>query len=118
MQHTRIVAMHLRGRAALAAALAAAGAERERAARRLARRCAARIERDGAGWGGALAALLHAGIDAPSGARGEEPWLRRAIDETGAHGLALFKRRRREWGSPRGERRQVPNRMPDRAPAG
>jgi eukaryotic-like serine/threonine-protein kinase len=90
MQHTRNVAVHLRGRAALAGALAVGGAER--AARlRLARSCAARLRR-GAGWGGSMAALLHAGIAHAEGNAGESAtWLRRAIDETGAHELGLFK---------------------------
>jgi hypothetical protein len=36
--------------------------------------------------------LLQAGIDRALGRpRGEEPWLRRAIDQAGVHGLALFK---------------------------
>ena len=89
MQHTRIVATHLRGRAALAGALALRGAARVPLLD-LCRRCAARIERDGSGWGSALAALLHAGIEGSLGhAPRREHWLGRAIAETGAHGLAL-----------------------------
>jgi hypothetical protein len=91
MQHTWIVATHLRGRAALAAALDAQGAVR--AARlELARRCAVRLERYGSGWGGALAALLHAGVSRALGQteRGAE-WLRRGIEQAALHELALFK---------------------------
>jgi serine/threonine protein kinase len=90
MQHTRNVAVHLRGRAALAGGIAAGGAERT-ARLRLARACANRL-RHGSGWGGAMAALLFAGIEQAEGRAAEgAAWLRRAIDETGAHGLALFK---------------------------
>jgi tetratricopeptide (TPR) repeat protein len=90
MQHTRNVAIHLRGRAALAGALAVGG--RERTVRlKLARSCAALLRR-GAGWGASLAALLHAGIAHAEGDAGERAaWLRRAIVETGAHELGLFK---------------------------
>ena len=62
MQHTRIVATHLRGRAALAAAIDAGSAARGPLLD-LCRRCAARIEGDGRGWGSALGALLQAGIE-------------------------------------------------------
>jgi hypothetical protein len=91
MQHTRIVATHLRGRAALAAALDAAGPER--AARlELARRCARRLARDGRGWGNAFAALLQAGIARVAGQPGEAAaWLARAVAETRLHGLALHR---------------------------
>jgi hypothetical protein len=90
MQHTRIVATHLRGRAALAAAIAATDSERE-ALLDLARRCAARVGRDGRGWGGALGALLQAGIERVAGrAREAESWLGRAVAGTRVHGLALF----------------------------
>jgi eukaryotic-like serine/threonine-protein kinase len=90
MQHTRNVAVHLRGRAALAGGLAASGAERT-ARLRLARSCAAQLRRGG-GWGGSMAALLHAGIAHAEGNAGESAaWLRRAIDETGTHELGLFK---------------------------
>jgi hypothetical protein len=90
MQHTRHVAVHLRGRAALAGGLAAAGAERT-ARLRLARACADRLRR-GAGWGSAMAALLYAGIEQAEGRATEgAAWLRRAIEETGTHELRLFK---------------------------
>jgi len=90
MQHTRIVAVHLRGRAALAGGLVATGSERI-ARLRLARECADRLRR-GTGWGRAMAALLYAGIERAEGddAKGAA-WIRRAIDETGAHELALFR---------------------------
>jgi hypothetical protein len=90
MQHTRIVAVHLRGRAALAGGLCATG--NERATRlRLARECANRLRR-GTGWGSAMAALLYAGIEKAEGDDSEAAaWIGRAIDETGAHELALFK---------------------------
>jgi len=90
MQHTRTVAVHLRGRAALAGSLAAQGTER--AARlRLARECAARLARGG-GWASALGALLYAGIEQVEGRTGPAAdWLRRAIAETGAQRLELFK---------------------------
>jgi len=90
LHHTRIVAIHLRGRTALAGALAATGPERV-ARLRLARRCADELLRGG-GWAGAMAALLYAGIEQIEGRPTEAAgWLRRAIDETGAHGLSLFK---------------------------
>jgi hypothetical protein len=88
MHHTRNVAIHLRGRAALAGALAGDGAAR--AGRlRVARQAAGKLTRGG--WGGAMSTLLEAGIaraerrDAEAAAG-----LTRAIDQTGAHGLALF----------------------------
>jgi tetratricopeptide (TPR) repeat protein len=90
MQHTRNVAVHLRGRAALAGALAVAGSERT-ARLRLARACARRLGRAG-GWGGSMAALLQAGVAHAEGKTGESAtWLRRAIDETGVHQLGLFR---------------------------
>jgi serine/threonine protein kinase/tetratricopeptide (TPR) repeat protein len=90
MHHTRNVAVHLRGRAALAGALGATGSERC-ARLKLARACAAQLGRAG-GWGGAMAAPLHAGIAHAEGNAAESAtWLRRAIDETGTHQLALFK---------------------------
>jgi hypothetical protein len=90
MHHTRNVAVHLRGRAALAGALAVTGSERT-ARLRLARSCATQLGRGG-GWGGSMAALLHAGIaHAEGNATESATWLRRAIDETGAHQLGLFK---------------------------
>src|SRR6185312_8991504 len=54
MQHTRIVAVHLRGRAALAGGVCATGTERTTRLR-LARRCADGL-RKGTGWSGAMAA--------------------------------------------------------------
>jgi tetratricopeptide (TPR) repeat protein len=90
LQHTRTVAIHLRGRTALAGAIAATGSERH-ARLRLARQCAAELRRGG-GWAGAMAALLYAGIDKVEGRAAEGvAWLLRAIDATGAHGLSLFK---------------------------
>ncbi|HLK92138.1 MAG TPA: protein kinase [Polyangia bacterium] len=90
MQHTRIVAVDLRGRAALAGGLAAEGTER--AARlAVARRCATELRR-GPDWGKAMAALLHAGVARAEGRASEAgDWLRRAIEETGAHGLTLHR---------------------------
>jgi eukaryotic-like serine/threonine-protein kinase len=90
LQHTRTVAIHLRGRTALAGALVAAGAERAERLR-LARQCALRLRREG-GWASAMAALLYAGVERLEGNGAEgAAWLRRAIEETGAHGLALFR---------------------------
>jgi eukaryotic-like serine/threonine-protein kinase len=90
LRHTRIVAIHLRGRTALAGAIVAAGTERL-ARLRLARRCAVELRRWG-GWASAMAALLFAGIEQIEARTAEGAvWLRRAIDETGAHGLSLFK---------------------------
>jgi hypothetical protein len=90
MQHTRIVAVHLRGRAALAGGLCATGSERT-ARLHLARACANRLRR-GTGWGGAMAALLYAGIEQAEGHSSEAAtWIRRAIEETGRHELGLFK---------------------------
>ena len=90
LQHTRTVAIHLRGRTALAGALVAAGGERiDRL--RLARRCALQLRREG-GWASAMAALLYAGVERLEGNGAEgAAWLRRAIEETGAHGLSLFR---------------------------
>jgi hypothetical protein len=89
VQHTGTVAVHLRGRAALAGAVAADGAERaERLA--LARRCATWLRR-GTGWGAALGALLLAGVEHAGGHAAEaRGWISLAADETGAHQLALF----------------------------
>jgi len=91
MHHTRNVAVHLRGRAALAGALIATGSERKERLG-LARACAVNLGRGG-GWGGSMGALLHAGIAHAEGDNTTESatWLRRAIDETGAHQLGLFK---------------------------
>jgi hypothetical protein len=90
MQHTRIVAVHLRGRAALAGGLSATGNERT-ARLRLARECANRLRR-GTGWGRAMASLLYAGIEQAEGHAAEAgAWIRHAIEETGRHELALFK---------------------------
>ena len=63
MQHTRIVAVHLRGRAALAGGL------RHGEPRRDARSARARADRlrKGTGWGGAMAALLLCGRRASRG---------------------------------------------------
>jgi serine/threonine protein kinase/tetratricopeptide (TPR) repeat protein len=90
MQHTRIVAVHLRGRAALAGGLLADGTERE-ARLALARRCAAELRR-GTGWGKAMAALLYAGVAQVEGRAAEAgDWIRLAIAETSAHGLGLHR---------------------------
>ncbi len=89
MHHTRTVAVHLRGRAALAGAAAATGAAREERLA-LALDCAKRLRR-GSGWGVAMGALLMAGIERVSGRRAEAAdWAKRAVDETGAHQLSLF----------------------------
>jgi hypothetical protein len=91
MSHTRLVAVHLRGRAALAAAAATEGAARAPLVE-IARGAASRLERDGRGWGGVLAALLHGGIERLEGRRERsDQWLRRAVDDAGAHGLSLFR---------------------------
>ncbi len=89
MHHTRTVAVHLRGRAALAGAMVASGEAR---AERLdiARRAAVRLRR-GAGWGTAMGALLLAGAEHVAGHAVEaRAWATRAVDETGAHQLGLF----------------------------
>jgi hypothetical protein len=103
MQHTRNVAVHLRGRAALAGAIAAEGAER-RARLGVARASTARLRRRG-GWGGAMAALLTAGVERVAGRDVEASvWLSRAVDETGAHRPALFEAAARfSAGDPAGE---------------
>ena len=89
MQHTRVVAIHMRGRAALAAAAGVAGGER--AARlELARRCARGLARDSRGWGGAFRALLQAGVARAEGRAEAATWRARAVAETRLHGLALF----------------------------
>jgi hypothetical protein len=93
MQHTRIVATHLRARAALAAAAAAdAHTGRRASLLALARSASARLERERNGWATAFSALLNAGVDRLEGRpeRSAE-WLRRAMDECAAHGLQLFK---------------------------
>jgi hypothetical protein len=90
MQHTRIVAVHLRARAALLAAAGRTGPARD-ACLALAERAARRLARE-AGWAHPLAALTRAGIHH---ARGDEAhcrqWLLRASAEASAHGLAMFK---------------------------
>jgi len=91
MQHTRIVALHLRARAALAAALRVRAAERDRLLA-LARRCADRIEKERQRWGRALAALIHAGaLDAAGERERAAERLRAAIEEASFCGLGLFK---------------------------
>ncbi|HVZ87780.1 MAG TPA: AAA family ATPase, partial [Polyangia bacterium] len=88
MQHTRNVALHLRGRAALAGALASDGSTREarlRVARGSSRKIAPR------GWGAAMTTLLEAGIARAEHRDAEATaGLGRAIEQTGSHGLALF----------------------------
>ncbi|HXJ18801.1 MAG TPA: protein kinase [Polyangia bacterium] len=89
VHHTGTVAVHLRGRAALAGAVASQGTARaERLA--LARRCATRLRR-GTGWGAAMGALLMAGAE-HAGGHGAEArgWLSLALDEAGPQQLALF----------------------------
>ncbi|HVY39448.1 MAG TPA: hypothetical protein VHM31_16010, partial [Polyangia bacterium] len=56
----------------------------------LARRAALRLRR-ATGWGGAMGALLMAGVEHVAG-RPEEarPWAARAVEETGGHQLGLF----------------------------
>ncbi|HXU65243.1 MAG TPA: protein kinase [Polyangia bacterium] len=89
MHHTRTVAVHLRGRAALAGAAAADGRARHERLE-LARRCALQLRR-GTGWGTAMGALLMAGVERVAGRSGEAAsWAARAVDETGTHHLALF----------------------------
>jgi eukaryotic-like serine/threonine-protein kinase len=93
LKHTRLVALHLRGRAALAAAAAAAPGSAARAqGLRLARGCARRLGHKSEGWGSLLAALLQAGGASLQGdGEGAARWLRRAIEDAGRHGLLLFK---------------------------
>ena len=90
MQHTRVVATHLRARAALAAAAATEGSGRAPLLA-LARRSAARLERERTGWASAFAGLLHAGVDRLEGRpeRSAE-WLRRAMSDCATEGLRLF----------------------------
>jgi hypothetical protein len=90
VQHTQTVAVHLRGRAALAGAGGgtSGAAKAERLA--LARRCALRLRR-GTGWGAAMGALLLAGVEHLGGHSAEaRAWLSLAIEETGARQLPLF----------------------------
>ncbi|HSS39794.1 MAG TPA: hypothetical protein VLT58_13590, partial [Polyangia bacterium] len=89
MHHTRTVAVHLRGRAALAGAIAASG-EPRRERLDVARRAAARLRR-ARGWGAAMGALLMAGVEHVAGRTAEAgAWAARAVDETGGHQLGLF----------------------------
>jgi eukaryotic-like serine/threonine-protein kinase len=89
MHHTRTVAVHLRGRAALAGAIAAAG-EARRQRLELARRAALQLRR-ASGWGAAMGALLLAGAEHVAGRPAEaRDWAARAVEETGAHQLGLF----------------------------
>jgi len=90
MQHTRIVALHLRARATLAAATASEGDARAEGLA-LARWCAERLGREGRGWGPALGALILAGVLDASGDRARSAeQLRLAIQETHARGLGLL----------------------------
>jgi hypothetical protein len=89
VHHTGTVAVHLRGRAALAGAVASDGATRTERLE-LARRCATRLRRR-TGWGAAMGALLMAGVEHVAGQATEaRGWLSRAVEETGAQHLALF----------------------------
>ncbi|MES1206426.1 MAG: AAA family ATPase [Pseudomonadota bacterium] len=89
MHHTRTVAIHLRGRAAVAGAMAATGQPRSERLD-VARRAALRLRR-GAGWGAAMGALLLAGVEHVAGNAAEaRAWATRAVDETGGHQLGLF----------------------------
>jgi hypothetical protein len=93
IQHTRVVALHLRGRAALAGAAAAGGGDSSVGAARLrlARRCARLFAREGRGWGPALARLIQAGLACARRDRDlDARSLRWAADEAGTRGLALF----------------------------
>ena len=93
LQHARIVAAHLKARAAIALAGAGAGDRAGRGRDRLlavARRCARQIWREGEGWNRALASGAYAGIEQVAG-RPERArvWLVSAVAIAKAHGLAL-----------------------------
>jgi hypothetical protein len=90
LQHTRVVAGHLRARAAVAAAADTMDAgERERLLA-TARRCARAIERERGGWALTLAAASHAGV-ARSCREDDraDAWLKQMIARADAEGLQL-----------------------------
>lgn len=90
LQHARIVAMHLKARAAIANAATRTGGERDQLLE-VARRCARRVWREGDGWNRALASAALAGIERVAGRPGRaDSWLNRALSNANTHGLALF----------------------------
>jgi hypothetical protein len=94
LQHTRIVALHLRARAALAAAMDQSGTARDQRLR-VASACARRLVGQGDGWNRALAAMVQAGIAAVAGQREQAAAsLTHATQLAEQHGLASSRRRR------------------------
>jgi hypothetical protein len=67
LQHTRVVASHLRARTAVAAAIVAPDAGARQQLLSAARSCARRIERERGGWALTLAAASHAGAERADG---------------------------------------------------
>ena len=90
LQHARIVANHLKARAAIACAATVTGSEKDDLLS-LAQHCARRVWREGDGWNRALAAAAHAGIERVAGRPARaEAWLNRALSNANTHGLALL----------------------------
>jgi len=90
LQHARIVALHLKARAAIASAATRSGAERNELLA-VARQCARRVWREGDGWNRALSAAAQAGIERVAGRRERaDAWLHRALGSANTHGLALM----------------------------
>jgi len=91
LQHTRIVALHLRARAALAAAMDQSGTARDQRLR-VASACARRLVGQGDGWNRALAAMVQAGIAAVTGQREQAAAaLVQATQLAEQHGLRLHR---------------------------
>jgi eukaryotic-like serine/threonine-protein kinase len=92
MSHTRIVATHLRARAAIAAASMATTLAARTERLRVAEWSGARLGREDKPWSHAFAALVKAGVEQVKGNdRGAKRWFERGIAETGELGLSLFK---------------------------
>jgi len=89
LQHARIVALHLKARAAVAYA-AVSGPEKDELLA-VARRCARRVWREGDGWNRALASAAYAGTERVAGrAARADAWLNRALGRANTHGLAML----------------------------
>jgi hypothetical protein len=88
LEHTRLVAMHLRARAALAAAAEGSDAPARLA---LARKLGAGLRRSRSGWSRVFAALVEGGVAAATGARASAAeHYARAAAAARDEGLALF----------------------------
>jgi len=90
LQHARIVAAHLKARAAVAFAAVGSGRQKEELLA-IARRCARQIWREGDGWNRVLASAANAGIERVAGRPTRaEAWLNAALSSANTHGLVLM----------------------------